>query len=384
MRVAHISLIVIFAISLFIVSNSPAYAVEDPLAKPNNFVGIHILFPEEIGEAGKLVNGNGGEWGYVIVPIRTVDMDLKKWQKFMDEARAQKVIPIVRIATEPYYKNTATWRIPHKFDAVDYANFLNSLNWPTKNKYVVLYNEINRFDEWGGETPSPEEYANILERAIITFKSRDPDFYVIMGGLDNGAPNDGQHMSNYTFLEKIAEKKPQLFREIDAFASHSYPNPAFAQPPGEGKMSVATYRYEYDLINSHTEVKKPVFITETGWDTTKVSEDKVASYYKETLDNIWNHDKDKIVAITPFLLASHGGFDQFSFLKNGSPTMYYTALKDYPKEKGTPTIEEVKGEKVPQPMQKETETFKFSPKKFFAYKNVPEIVKAYGRTLLGY
>lgn len=384
MRVTCTTLIVISFIILFLTAKIPVHAVEDPLSKPNNFVGIHILFPEEVSEASKLVNGNGGEWGYVIVPIRTVDMDLKKWQKFMDEARAQKVIPIIRIATEPYYKNTATWRIPHKFDAVDYANFLNSLNWPTKNKYVVLYNEINRFDEWGGEAPSPEEYADILERAIITFKSRNPDFYIIMGGLDNGAPNNTQYMSNYAFLEEIAEKKPQLFREIDAFSSHSYPNPGFMQPPEEGKMSVATYRYEYNLINSYTDTKKPVFITETGWDTTKVSEDKVASYYKEALDDIWSKDRDKIVAITPFLLASHGGFDQFSFLKNGSPTKYYTTLKDYPKQKGEPTTESVKGEKAPQVTLKEKESFQFSPKKFFAYKNVPEIVKDYARSMLGY
>lgn len=375
--------LIVFSV-IFLSSTRITFAAEDPLSKPNNFVGIHILFPEEIGEAAKLVNGGGGEWGYVIVPIRTVDMDLVKWQKFMDEARANKVIPIVRIATEPYYKNTATWRVPHKFDGVDFANFLNSLNWPTKNKYVVLYNEINRFDEWGGKSPDPKEYADILERATLTFKVRDPNFYIIMGGLDNGAPNDGDHMNNYTFLEQIAEYKPHLFNEIDAFASHSYPNPAFAQPPGEGKMSVATYRYEYDLINSYTDKKKPVFITETGWDSTKVSEDKIAEYYKQTLNDIWGKDKDKIVAITPFLLNSHGGFDQFSFLKNGSPTKYYASVKDFSKTKGEPELTEVKKETQTVQGVKTTEKFTFAPKKFFAYKYVPEIVKEYSKSLLGY
>jgi len=377
-------IVILTMLTLFTPFSGEMHAIENPLAKDNNFIGIHILFPEEIGDASTLVNGNGGEWGYVIIPIRTVDMDLVRWQKFMNEAKEKKVIPIVRIATEPSYKDTSTWRIPHKFDAVDYANFLNSLTWPTKNKYVVLYNEVNRFDEWGGSAPDPIKYADTVERASKIFKERDEDFYVILGGLDNGAPNDGRHMNNFTFLQQIADYKPEIFNMIDGFSSHSYPNPAFAQPPSNNKMGVATYRFEYNLINKYTNVKKPAFITETGWDATNVTEDRIAEYYKTSLEEIWGKDRDKIVAITPFILRSHGGFDEFSFLKDNTPTKYYQVFKDFPKIKGEPTVENTQQVAGYQANKKEVEKFSYEKVEFFNYETIPEFVKEYGKMLLGY
>ncbi|HVZ67767.1 MAG TPA: hypothetical protein VG917_05940, partial [Patescibacteria group bacterium] len=45
----------------------------DPTSKPNNIFGIHILFPTELDKAAKLVNTNGGDWGYVTIPIQYGD-----------------------------------------------------------------------------------------------------------------------------------------------------------------------------------------------------------------------------------------------------------------------------------------------------------------------
>ncbi|MFI5265547.1 MAG: hypothetical protein ACHQT7_02265, partial [Candidatus Levyibacteriota bacterium] len=47
---------------LFLCSYVPAFAVSDPLSRPNNFVGIHILFPQELEQAKNLVNSSGGQW----------------------------------------------------------------------------------------------------------------------------------------------------------------------------------------------------------------------------------------------------------------------------------------------------------------------------------
>ena len=62
---------------------TPAQAVFDPLAVPNNRVGVHILDPQEIHQAAKLVNSSGGSWGYVTIPIRSNDRDREKWIRFL-------------------------------------------------------------------------------------------------------------------------------------------------------------------------------------------------------------------------------------------------------------------------------------------------------------
>ena len=40
-------------------------AADSPFAHPNNKFGVHILFPSELSDAAKLVNSDGGDWGYV-------------------------------------------------------------------------------------------------------------------------------------------------------------------------------------------------------------------------------------------------------------------------------------------------------------------------------
>lgn len=321
-------------------------AIYDPLARANNYHGIHILFPSELEQAAPLVNSKDGEWGYVTIPIQAGDKDLKKWQDFMDKAKKLKLIPIVRLSTEGDYLNTNVWRIPTDADVLDFANFLDSLDWPLQNRYVIIFNEMNRFDEWGGEKPNPEAYADILDYAIDVFKSKSTDFYIIMGGLDNASPNDGiKYLDNLVYLRRILKYNPALFNKLDGFASHSYPNPDFSRAPSSTAIEgVATYKYEYEIVNSVTSHKVPVFITETGWNSKKLGEATVAKYYKEAYELIWGKDTDKIVAITPFLLNSQGGsFDTFSFIKDGKETQYFTIAKEEKKVKGEPLLRAVKG-----------------------------------------
>lgn len=336
--------ILIFFIMLivFFYFKVTSYAIYDPLSKPNNFFGIHILFPDEIEDASKLVNSNGGEWGYVTVPIQAGERDLEKWQTFFNRCSQLKLIPIVRLVTEKTINDSSYWRMPNEYDLVDFANFLDSLSWPSKNRYILLFNEINRYDEWGGEYPNPSYYADLIVSANEIFKSRSDDFFLIMGAFDNASVTDGKkYVNGFHYLNLMFQYNPEVFNKIDGFASHSYPNPAFSQPPNAfSRIGIATYKYEYEYINERAENKKYVFITETGWDIDKVGEENVASYYTKAFSSIWEEDKDKIVAITPFLIKSENGqFDVFSFFKNGVPRSNYKAVYTLPKTKGNPLVE---------------------------------------------
>ena len=126
-KIFHHCLIVSLLTIVFFSNIKQVLAVYDPLSVPNNKIGIHILFLDEINQAKELANSNGGDWGYVTVPIQAGDKDIIKWQYFMDEAKKHHVIPILRIATEGDYFKTTTWSKPEDTDIVDFANFLNSL-----------------------------------------------------------------------------------------------------------------------------------------------------------------------------------------------------------------------------------------------------------------
>lgn len=325
---------------LFVLIFPKTVNAQDPLSRPNNFFGIHILFPSELDQAKNLVNSKGGDWGYVTIPIQIYDRDMEKWQQFMDKAKELHVIPLVRLATQNHPLNTSVWRKPTYSDVLDFANFLSSINWPTKNKYVILFNEVNRFDEWAGEYPNPKEYADIVTYAYDEFKKRDPNFFMILGGMDAAAPNDYiKYISGLDYLTQLVETT-NIEEKIDGFSSHSYPNPAFSAYPSESKkVGVATYRFEYELLNKTAPKKLPVFITETGWSSKTLPQSVITKYYDMTISQIWNKDKDKIVAITPFLLNATGEpFDQFSFFKNGTEADFSKLISSLQKTKGAPML----------------------------------------------
>lgn len=331
----------LFCLSSFI-SPHKTQAIVDPLFSDNNKFGVHILFPSELSDAAKLVNSSGGDWGYVTIPIQAGDKDLDKWQEFMDNARRLHIIPIIRLSTEGDYFTTNVWRKPNLADALDFANFLNSLEWPIVNRYIVVFNETNRADEWGGEA-NASEYAHILSYTVETFKSKDDDFFIISAGLDNASENN-----EYTFMREMHMAVPKVFNQVDAIGSHSYPNPGFEQPPWVlTTKSISSFIYEKRLAELLANKKLPVYITETGWSSDKISKTKIGNYFTEAFDSVWS--SDNAVAVTPFLFnAGAGPFAQFSLIdKNGEKNDIYNAIKDIPKVKGDPKLSHQKNADEP-------------------------------------
>lgn len=333
-----ILIFILTTILSFIIGTRSVLAIVDPLSQPNNKFGVHILFTSELEKARKLINSSGGDWGYVTIPIQAGDKDMEKWQNFMIEAARLHLIPIIRIATENHYFNTSVWRKPEETDILDFANFLNSLEWPVKNRYIVIFNEVNRGDEWEGD-PNPSEYAQILKYATEIFKSLNPDFFIISSGLDNAASNSNTYLNQYSFMRLMDEEVPGIFNQIDGLGSHSYPNPAFSLAPWiETEKSISSFKFEKNLAFELSGKDLPVFITETGWSSERLSDGLIASYFTYAFESIWS-DQD-IVAVTPFLLqAGVEPFSQFSLLTGaGDYNEISNTLSRITKIRGKPAV----------------------------------------------
>jgi len=337
MRIIKTILLVLVLISIMPFFLTKTYATYDPHSVANNIFGIHILFPEELDKAAQLVNSNSGDWGYVTIPIQASDKNIDKWQKFMDDCKKNHIIPIVRLATNGDYFSKTSWSKPTNNDIVDFANFLDSLSWPTQNRYVIVYNEPNRGDEWGG-TPNASEYAQILDFAVQRFKQQNPDFFIISAGLDNASVNSsGESINEFTYMSEMNDAVSGIFSEIDGLGSHSYPNPGFSAPPSNAREGINSFYYQNNLVYSLTDKYLPVFIGETGWSTTSVTYDQQKAYYQDAFKNYWNDSN--IVAVTPFVLtAGQGSFEQFSFTKNTGNTPLFDMYKGFSKTKGEPLL----------------------------------------------
>ncbi len=326
----------VFVTIFFVLSPTTALAVYDPLSIPNNRVGVHVLSPDELIEASKLVNNdNKGAWGYVTVPIQSTDRDRTKWTAFMKKATELKVIPIIRVAT---LGDGPRWLKPQDDDLIDFANFLSDLPWPTQNHYVVVFNEVNRADEYGG-TVSPEDYADILYNAIDIFKRRSDKFFILPSAMDNAAPNSGNFMRWDVYLKRMYAHRPEVFERIDGWNSHAYGNPGFSSSPAlSGYNKADSFKSDLELVKQFTKRKLPVFITEAGWSRQVLDDRQIATFYNHAFYNIWSNNQ--VVAVTPFLLyAGTQPFQDFSLLnKNRQPTEAYGAIKNYATA-GNPQLE---------------------------------------------
>ncbi|MGI6278561.1 MAG: hypothetical protein ACOYJ8_01995 [Patescibacteria group bacterium] len=291
-------------------------------AQEINKFGIHILETNEVDQAAKLVNSGGGDWGWVTMVLRINDQDQEKWQKFFDDCRKKHLIPLIRLATE--IENEA-WRKPTRVDINQLANFLDNLNWPTKNQHIIVFNETNHAKEWGQDI-NPVEYTQILDYAIKKFKEKNENFKILNGGFDLAADNSAGTMDVYRYWQIMNQTIPGIFNQLDGWSSHPYPNPGFiGKPSDQGRRSIIGYRWEITTLKNSFGLGKdlPIFITETGWpkNNSKLTiksfnfyDPETVAQYTEAAFDIWLADQ-QIQAITPFVLNYHAApLDVFSWL----------------------------------------------------------------------
>lgn len=316
---------------------------------PNNKFGMSLAQPntDQFIEVHNLVNSNGGDWGYVTLIIEEKDRNREKWQGIFNQLRQYHLIPIIRLATSAEGEN---WRRPEPEDAQSWVEFLDSLNWVVKNRYIVLFNEPNHGSEWGGEVDA-KSYGKVALEFSKKLKEKNKDYFIMLAGMDASAPSWMPGLEDEEkFLEKmfsvgndlrvvpVGHDGPTLQTYIDGLASHSYPNPAFAGSPyASGRGTIRNYEWELALLKELGVSKElPVFITETGWK--RGSENVVAENFQVAFNQVWGPDS-RVVAVTPFVLDYQGEpFLEFSWKKLNSSEYYpqYSTVGAMSKIKGEP------------------------------------------------
>ncbi len=308
---------------------------------PNNKFGIHLAQPhtEAIQQAANLVNSSGGDWGYITLVMQENDRNTQKWQDIFDQLRTLHLIPIVRLATTAEGEN---WKRPTKNDVGSWVQFLNSLNWVIQNRYVILFNEPNHGQEWGG-VEDAQNYADVTKELAQELKNSNPDYFVMLAAFDASAPSSPPNFEDeYYFLQNVINRigTDDFQKLFDGWASHSYPNPGFAGSAlGSGRGTVRTYQWEINTLKNFGISKNlPVFITETGWSADSLPRNTIANNLIEAFENIWLPDP-QVIAVTPFVLDYQSPpFLGFSWRQQGSDAFYpqYNAVQSLSKIKGKP------------------------------------------------
>ncbi len=311
---------VLLSIFLFVVSTSSVFAAD--VSK----IGVHILNTNELSEAKSLVKiGQEDSWQYVTVPFTVADIEKEaEWQTFFNDARNQKIIPLVRLTTS--VENTA-WKVPNQMEITRMLAVLSRLEWPTAERHIIVFNEVNHAKEWGG-TINPQEYAEVLSFTKNWANTESKNYVVLPAAMDLAAPNGSQTKEAFNYLQAMYDYDNEVFTGLGGWNSHSYPNPGFSSAPQRtGKNSLRGFHNELAFLEGKTEKDLQVYITETGWEDSTATGRWLTSYYAYALQHIWSDERVK--AVTPFILKGEPGpFAKFSFINgDGSQTRQYHAFQ---------------------------------------------------------
>lgn len=316
----------------------------------NNKFGIYV-YPDNLeffDKAKELVNSNGGDWGYVLIPYNVKDYDRSKWQKVFERLNKDHLIPIIQL-----YDIETTEQSKINEQIKKSSEFLNTLKWPIKNRYISVYNEMNDANFWKGEI-DPAQYADILHKTYKTLKSLNGDFFVLNGAFNSSARTGGTYLDTKTYMLQMDKKVPGIFLLLDGWASHSYPQPNFSGPVAKsGRDSIKAYEWELQILKDEFDVdidSMPIFITETGWahkesedsngnsENYTLTQDQVAQNFIDAYKDIWLAD-NRIVAVTPFTIWFAPPNDNFAWIKSDmSPYPQFEQIKQLKKTAGKPPV----------------------------------------------
>ncbi|MDP2726425.1 MAG: beta-galactosidase [Dehalococcoidia bacterium] len=127
-----------------------------------------------------------------------------------------------------------------------------------------IWNEPNLSWEWGGQSPDPAYYVEMLRIAYQRIKAGDPGALVVSAGL---APTQGDGergaMDNLRYLRMMYERGAASY--FDVLGSHAY---GFASPPDADPHTFASFRspeLEREVMLEFGDGAKAVWATEAGW-----------------------------------------------------------------------------------------------------------------------
>lgn len=188
-------------------------------------------------------------------------------------------------------------RLP--FDLEAYASFVSRVaqRYQGRVQAYIIWNEPNLAQEWGGHSPDPAGYAELLRRAYAAVKASDPQALVVSAGLAPTNRVDDTAMDDRTYLQRMYDANAA--GSFDILGTHPY---GFAYPPDDARHAHQGLNFSRlldlrEIMTSNGDVHKPVWATEVGWTAEvvdessgwlEVSEEQQASYLVRAFEKARN------------------------------------------------------------------------------------------------
>ncbi len=232
-----------------------------------------------------LIEDAGFTWVKQTVAWRDIEgimedrFDWPKTDHIVERAEAHGLDVLFRLSGLPlpdWVEPSADPSLPVRPE--DFAHFCGAMaeRYRGRVRAYQVWNEPNLAQEWGGETPNPAGYVELLRACYIAIKEADPDALVISAGLaptGNGPP---EAMPDVEYLIAMYEAGAAPYFDLLGLHAAGYRAPPELSPdeaaanPYYGAQRFFCFRHVEDMreiMIHYGDEEKQVAILEMGWTT---------------------------------------------------------------------------------------------------------------------
>ncbi len=208
-----------------------------------------------------------------------------KYDQIVEAAEANEIEIIARLSNPPSWTRALTDTIgsqapPDDFN--DFGDFAATVaeRYQGRVQYYQLWNEPNGNEEWGLQNVDPEAYTRLLCIGYERIKEVDPQAVVLAGALTPTVANDGRHMNDLIFLQRMYNAGAADC--FDVFSAQGY---GLWSGATDHRLRPTVINYPHheflrDVMVRNGDGEKPIWISEMGWNV--VPEGIAATYGRVT------------------------------------------------------------------------------------------------------
>jgi len=356
------ALVLLFLLLPCLAPPRPLVVVGSPQAveTSHSIVGVHTRLTDEVEEwkiqrTLQMVREMGAPWiveffpWAYIEPFKQGEYTWSHSDMVIAHARAQGLTVIARLGTVPEWarpvagpdEGPTTWNYLDQEHYADFAAFVGAFvaRYQEQVDHIIIWNEPNLSFEWGFRPVDPEGYTELLATAYRAAKAANPQVLVLAGALAPTLELEGSAvgLNDLLYLERMYAAGAANY--LDALAVHAY-GWAFSpeEPPALDAINFRRTELLREIMVSHGDAEKLVYITEAGWNdhprwTRAVRPGQRVAYTVDAYayaEANWPWVETVAVWAFRFPAPHHGYADYFAFV---SPDFYpkavYGAVQEY-------------------------------------------------------
>lgn len=268
----------------------------------NTFLHLEVE-PEKREEQARLIAEAGFRWIRQEFPWEDIEIHgrddfidrrndpagVDAWAKYDDIVRLAEQYDlqiIARLSNPPDWSRAqgddiGTLAPPDDYD--DFAHFAAVVaeRYAGRIHTYQLWNEPNIYPEWGEQTVSPEDYADLLCRAYRAIKAVDPQAVILSGPLAPTVELSGRDLNDYIFLQRMYDAGAGACFDVlsmQGYGLWSGPTDRRTRPI---VVNYARPMLIRDIMVRNGDAHKAIWIAEMNWNA--APEDVEARYGRVTL-----------------------------------------------------------------------------------------------------